>query len=718
MTKRAMSMFVGAGLLIGAWRGADAQWLRAETFEVATVGCLAVSGSDFYLGTNASSAVSYGNGSVLRSTDGGATWSSLLGKGWPGRARTPYRNGIRVGCISVSGTTILAGTSSMGVLISKDGGLSWAEGNTGLPKNAMVMALALSGAAVYAGLWDQTVFISRDGGSSWKAAGAGLPAALRMTSLVAVDSRVFVGAYYQGIFMSSDGGASWTETNAGVAGPAGLPKVSSLVAIGPDVFALIDGLGVCRFHENDRSWKPVNPGATSSATALTSSPGGLDLLVALGTNGVLVSRDKGVSWKDTAPGLKPKYKVDFLATDGSTVLAGTMTEAWRLSTAGPVAAATPAAAGDDRARDSVDVRPLMANGERAQQAKDFANAVMYYGKAIEIDPRNVDAYLQRAWSYLKLGDAGYDKALTDIAKVLSLEPANTDVYYLRGEVYRNQAALSLKARLAKDADDRLARALADYRLALEANPGSPVIPLGIGKAHLARGELDQAMAALAGLNDKNPHDTETEKTLKSLFAEYARQGRDIACGTSPATWYMAGEFYRGKKQDGQAVRCYSRAIDLGLKDHYVFRLRSLASAGLGDLEGAIADATRYIELYPATLSYADRADLYAKAGDTRKALVDIDQAIRLEKKEGPGRSMSDKADYLSRLYWRRGDFHFLSKDWNKAIGDYRLVDEKLLPGIQKQAICLQLAEAYKNKGDAANAQRYLELYKTSGPPKK
>lgn len=711
MMKRATVLFVGLGLLIGTQSGAYAQWLRADKFEMSTVGCLAVSGSVFYLGTNASAATYSGNGIVLRSADGGATWSSLMGKGWPARSKTPYRNGVLVHAIAVSGTTILAGTSSMGVLISKDGGSNWAEANAGLPKNASIGALALSGADIFAGLWDQSVFVSRDGGSSWTAAGAGLPPVLWATCLAAVDTHLFVGTYNRGIFVSSDGGASWTETNIGVSGPAGLPQVKSLAPIGSEVFALIYGLGVCRFRENDRSWSPVKAEATSGASAMAAVPGGSDLFIAVGSKRVLVSKDKGASWKETAPGLAAENPADFLATDGSAVVVGTLTEVWRLSQAGTNAARKPAL-------ESADIQTYMTNGDRAQQAKDYANAIIYYGKAVEIDPGSTTALIQRAKSYLKSGADGYDKALADLAKIQSLDPANTTIYYSRGEIYRGKAALSQKGGNAKEADDYLVKALADYQAAIKADPNSPVIPLSIGKAHLARGDLDLAMTAYAGLNDKKPYDTETEGALKSLFAEYLRQNRDIDCGGFAQTWSLAGRFYYEKNRYDQAVRCLSRAADLGSSDGLLLFYRSQAYAQMGDFTRAIADASQDVKRDPSEYTYKNRAEIYAKTGDYDKAISDMSQALRFQKKVLKGSPWTYEVDFYYRLYWRRGDLYFLKKDWDKAIEDYKLVDEKALPGLTKQAVNLQLAEAYKNKGDTQNAQKYSDRAKTVGAPKK
>jgi hypothetical protein len=97
------------------------------------------------------------------------------------------------------------------------------------------------------------------------------------------------------------------------------------------------------------------------------------------------------------------------------------------------------------------------------------------------------------------------------------------------------------------------------------------------------GDLDRAMAVFAGLYDKKPYDAEIEGALKVLFAEYARQKRDINCGAFRSTWYLAGAFCSGRNDD--------------------------------------------------------------------------------------------------------------KKDWNKAIEDYKFIDENLLPGLLKQAVHLQIAEA-------------------------
>ena len=57
---------------------------------------------------------------------------------------------------------------------------------------------------------------------------------------------------------------------------------------------------------------------------------------------------------------------------------------------------------------------------------DYAGAVTYFGKQIEMDPMSVSAYRNRALNYGKLGQ--YDQAIEDVRKSLELGPADRMAY--------------------------------------------------------------------------------------------------------------------------------------------------------------------------------------------------------------------------------------------------------------------------------------------------
>lgn len=699
MTKRAMSLFVGVGLLVGAWSWADAQWLLITTRD--RIQSLTGSGDTLYAGTSGNETGGY----VIASVDGGAYWMTLNSAGWPSRTKRGLPPVFIVSCVEAGGSFIYAGANN-GLYISKDGGSSWIP-PAGIMAGQTIYCVAAAADRIFAG-GQKGVLVSEDGGASWTTSASGLDQSHYIKSLAIAGTAVFAGTS-SGILVSRDNGRSWAAANTGLPDKA---DIACLATIGTRIFAGLAG-GTFRSDDGGARWVPAGGGLPPGAGASCFAVNGRTIYAGFSDLGVFASTDEGQAWRAINAGWAPEHlAVRQIAANDRQVTAYVYNskiinfEFWRWPLSGEGKAA-PEAAG-----------AYFQNGQKAYRENDFKSAVLHYTKAIEIDPAAVDAYLQRAWSYLKIGEAGYDKGLADLAKVQSLDPANTTIHFPRGEIYRIKADLARKAGNTKTFDDFLAKALANYDLALKANPGSPAIPLGLALALIARGDLDQALTVYAGLYDKKPHDTEIEGALKSLFAEYVRQDRDIDCGTSRSTWYLAGNFYAGRNDNSQAVRCYSRAVDLGLADGIVFFMRSAAYSRMGDFDRAIADATKDIELSPHEGSFKNRAEIYAKRGDYEKAIADMTQAIRLQKKVLKGSPWDYNFEEFAKLYLRRGDLYFLKKDWNKAIDDYKFIDENLKPGLLKQAVNLQIAEAYKNKGDVKNAQKYMDLYRTVGPPKK
>jgi photosystem II stability/assembly factor-like uncharacterized protein len=176
-----------------------------------------------------------GKGMILRSADGGVTWSDMAVGQLPGDAV--------VSDLEVKpddGRVVLAATSQ-GLFRSADGGTTWTASNQGLPHTAIrELALAPSApATVYLTLattsrdqdpWNGGVFVSQDAGLTWEARGTGLPTRVArrgespyMASTVkeiAVDPGnaevVYVGNQSwvsAGVWKSTDGGRHWTRAS-------------------------------------------------------------------------------------------------------------------------------------------------------------------------------------------------------------------------------------------------------------------------------------------------------------------------------------------------------------------------------------------------------------------------------------------------------------------------------------------------------------------------
>ncbi|KAL4473939.1 hypothetical protein ABPG72_000301 [Tetrahymena utriculariae] len=93
-------------------------------------------------------------------------------------------------------------------------------------------------------------------------------------------------------------------------------------------------------------------------------------------------------------------------------------------------------------------------GNEALKSKDYKEAIEYYTKSIEYDPKLAASYCNRALVYLKLKE--YDKVVKDCNKAIELDPNYLKAYHRRG-----------KARFAQD---KVYEAYSDFKLIMEKDP--------------------------------------------------------------------------------------------------------------------------------------------------------------------------------------------------------------------------------------------------------
>jgi photosystem II stability/assembly factor-like uncharacterized protein len=151
-------------------------------------------------------------GMLLRSVDGGATWTSV----YSGKAVSttivfsPSQPGF-----------VLAGTRGAGAILSRDGGGTWTAvtGLDGRVVRAFGFALTLIAAGT-----DKGVFVSQDGGS-WSPSGLA-DRSIDAVALLAVHApaRIVVGSDgplsggNRPMFQSADSGATWTPLTPAISG--------------------------------------------------------------------------------------------------------------------------------------------------------------------------------------------------------------------------------------------------------------------------------------------------------------------------------------------------------------------------------------------------------------------------------------------------------------------------------------------------------------------
>lgn len=204
-------------------------------------------------------------GSILRSPNGGTTWTTAhTGKSaLTAIAFSPYTPGL-----------VLAGTLGSGALASKDGGVTWspASGLDGRSVRAFAFALTVDVAGT-----DKGIYVSQDG-FSWTQSGlAGtninavaieaIHSPVRMVA--AGDSPATAGIlpFYQ----STDEGGTWTQFNPPITGTIAVKLAAGPLPPQGDIRPLLAGTNAGLFAsiDNGASFKPLSGGALLPSTDYT-----------------------------------------------------------------------------------------------------------------------------------------------------------------------------------------------------------------------------------------------------------------------------------------------------------------------------------------------------------------------------------------------------------------------------------------------------------------
>jgi hypothetical protein len=223
----------------GVWKSSNngVNWTpTGDTQDVMAIGAVAIDPNNsqiVYAGTGESnqSADSYRGSGVLKSTNGGTTWTlygtSLFGTrgSWISRVVIDPNNSNNV-----------FASSSLGLMRSTDGGVTWAKLTAGLPNSGtfnawdVVMDGSSNPAKLYVAARNFGVYKSTDGGANWSQLTTGLPAAsvfntrTRMAiapsnanvlyMVITNSSGLTYSGSYNGAYYTTDGGANWSSMAA------------------------------------------------------------------------------------------------------------------------------------------------------------------------------------------------------------------------------------------------------------------------------------------------------------------------------------------------------------------------------------------------------------------------------------------------------------------------------------------------------------------------
>jgi tetratricopeptide (TPR) repeat protein len=290
-------------------------------------------------------------------------------------------------------------------------------------------------------------------------------------------------------------------------------------------------------------------------------------------------------------------------------------------------------------------------------ADDREARASHYDKAVELAPRDKDIRRTRGLFHLLTDE--FEKARGDLEAAIDADPEDASLQEALGlslmmddKLEAAEEAFDRAIKLAPDSSSALLQrarvramrgdrpdAIADLDKAIRIAPDE-VVPLVLrARIHQQAGDTERAAADLERVLSKHP-DHPAAIELRGLIAaernDYPAAIRDFRklVAQKPDDAVLVGQLgmlYLAAKQPRQAIKRFSRSIELDEKNFASWRGRSDAEISIGDHKAARADLEKAMELQPDDSGVLNNlAWLLATSPD--EAIRDGKRAIELARK--------------------------------------------------------------------------------------
>lgn len=252
---------------------------------------------------------------------------------------------------------------------------------------------------------------------------------------------------------------------------------------------------------------------------------------------------------------------------------------------------------------------LFTKANRDYDAGRYQAALTSYSTIIRLDPGLIGAWRNRGIAYARSGD--YKKALEDLNQAVALNddliarhPPSSLITFSTPK-YPEKAALLLNRGIILTRSGSPDAALVDFRQALENGADPATVYINRGYARLQLKEQQLALEEFDSAVSAAPRRAET----------YYQRGLALE-----------GVTIRNALPD--AIRDYSRAIELDKRFAAAYAARARVQLRLGNADAAISDYTLALELAPGTVEYlSGRATAFSTAGKRPEAITDYSKVL-------------------------------------------------------------------------------------------
>lgn len=310
--------------------------------------------------------------------------------------------------------------------------------------------------------------------------------------------------------------------------------------------------------------------------------------------------------------------------------------------------------------------------QRATDVTTANNALIFFGRAVERDPRFAMAWAGQCHAWLESHEfepdpAKVDSARTSCERAIELNPGLAEGRVAMGDLLRSQGEPE--------------QAVTQYREALKTDQKLAIAWRGLGRAQETLGSVSQAELALSKAVEVEPND------LLNLYAL--------------GDFY----FYQGRYEEAEAV--YETLSAHPQASVSAFNTLGASRSMLGDFEGAAEAFRQVISLEATDIAYANVGVIYYLMGRYPDAQVMLEQAIALSPDDPYHWSnLGDVRRELTRDGTRARDAYRRAAELGAGLLDLNPRDAELMTN---QAHCLS------RLGDDEGAMALIERVMAEAP---
>ncbi len=336
-------------------------------------------------------------------------------------------------------------------------------------------------------------------------------------------------------------------------------------------------------------------------------------------------------------------------------------------------------------------------GESRRLTGDYKMALMYYEKAMNLEPKFAPAILAHA-KVLIIVKPKTD-ILDDLNKAIKYDPELFEAYIMRARYYMDR--------------NQLDKAMEDLTTARDINQESPLLYLSLAQIHLAREETDLALknAQKAYDIDQTMLDTylvlgtayiadgQTEKALEYLNTYLSYQPYDAAA------YEMVGKAYYVAGDVTKALENYNKSISLDTNSFDAYYVRGVTSLQAGNPNGALTDLTKALSIndnHFEAIFYRAQALLQLKRNTDA-----YNQFLRAETFAPSVELQAQVVYYQAKAAFAVGSNSNLRDAWKRLLA---LPEESMPPEWRKEA------EAYLNPCTGKKCETMTATYAKTGLP--